>query len=258
MRRDKPMDVAVLTQALAKASRVKACMPGDKKCKKKKKSWRPVFPILHPSRMGTPRTYSPGSANGAIGMPDGGSDGGGGAAPAGEGIKPSKAKVLHEMKRSMGLVEFFSNHSWGSQPNPAWGGYSVPSFGMVAMRGGGPTIGGPGFHHDSEFKGGRYNLRKSPGLGFRTETAWKIWDKALEVIEKYKTLPKHAVLMRAMASAGIHRGQLDPSELRLLEMGIEWYLTDPGSLAAKRAPGGLGPGGGPVDGGGTLGGSGAP
>ena len=253
MRRDKPIDVAVLTKAMAKLSGTKACLPGDKKCEKKKRNWKAAFPILHPSRMSTPRTYRPGSANGALGMSDGSP-----AAPKAEGVRPSKAKVIHEMRRSMGLVEFFSNHSFGSSPNPAWGGYSVPNFGMVAIRGGGPTIGGPGFHHDSEFKGGRYDLKKSPGLGFRTEYAWRVWEKALEVIEKYKTLPKHSVLMRAMAKAGIHRGQIDPSELRLLEMGIEWYLTDPGSLAAKRGAGGVGPGGGPTEPGGSFGGRGAP
>ena len=112
------------------------------------------------------------------------------------------------------------------------------------MRGGGPTIGGPGFHHDAEFKGGRYDLRKSPGLSFRTEPAWRIWDRALDIMAKYKTLPKHSVLLRAMAKAGVHRGQIDPSELRLIEMGIEWYLSDSGSLAAQRSgsslPSGMG------------------
>lgn len=212
------------------------CDPVTGKCRKKKKGqrkWNSVFPMLHPSRMGTPLGFKAGSANGAIGLPDGssGSDAGG---MAGEGIRPSKAKVIHEIKRSMGLVEYFSNHSWSSSPNPAWGGYSVPSFGNVKMRGGGPTIGGPGFYHDDEFKGGKYDLKKSPGLGFRTENAWRIWEKAMEIIAINKTMPKHAVLMRAMAKSGIHRGQLDPSEIRLLEMGIEWYLTDPGSLGAQR------------------------
>lgn len=252
MRRDKPMDVATLSKAMAKVSSTKACLPGDKKCQKKKKSWKATFPILFPSKMGTPRTFSPGSANDSIGM----------AAPpapvATEGVRPSRIRVLHEMKRSMGLVEYFSNHSFSSSPNPAWGGYSVPNFGQVQMRGGGPTIGGPGFQHDAEFKGGRYDLRKSPGLGFRSETAWRIWEKALEVIEKYKTLPKHAVLLRAMAKAGIHRGQIEASELRLLEMGIEWYLTNPGSTSAQRGDGGLGPGGGHPGGGGFLSGAGAP
>lgn len=252
MRRDKAMDLGVLTRAISKASSTKACLPGDKKCQKKKKSWRTTFPILFPSKMGTPRTYRPGSANDSIGLP---ADAG---APKSEGVRPTKVKVLHEMRKSMGLVEFFSNHSWSTSPNPAWGGYSVPNFGSVSMRGGGPTIGGPGFHHDAEFKGGRYDLRKSPGLGFRTEAAWRVWEKVLEIVEKYKTLPKHAVLLRAMARAGVHRGQIDPSELRLLEMGIEWYLTDPGSLAAKRGDGGLGPGGGRPSSGGTLSGASAP
>jgi hypothetical protein len=208
---------------------------GKKRKWKKKRKWNSVFPILYPSSMGTPKGFKAGSANDSMGPSDGAAGGDGATGGmASEGIRPSKAKVIHEMKKSLGLFEYFSNHSWSSSPNPAWGGYSVSSFGAVKMRGGGPTIGGPGFYHDDEFKGGKYDLKKSPGLGFRTENAWRIWDKVLEIVAIHKTMPKHAVLMRAMAKSGIHRGQLDPSEIRLLEMGIEWYLTDPGSLGAQR------------------------
>lgn len=142
----------------------------------------------------------------------------------------------------MGLVEYFANHSWSSSPNPAWGGYSVPNFGSVKMRSGGPTIGGPGFYHDAEFKGGKYDLKKSPGLAFRTEPAWRIWDKAIEIMSRHKNMPKHSVLLRAMAKAGVHRGQMDPSELRLIEMGIEWYLSDPGIVRGGGANFGSGAG----------------
>ena len=254
------MDFKLLSKAISEVSDPRVprsigepCDPVTGKCRKKKRKWNSVFPMLHPSKMGTPRTYSPGSANGAIGLPSGEPGAGAGTA---EGIRPSRARVIHELKRSMGMVEYFDNHSWGTAPNPSWGGYSVPNFGSVHMRGGGPTIGGPGFQHDAEFKGGKYDLKKSPGLGFRTETAWNIWDKVLEIISKDKTLPKHAVLLRAMAKSGIHRGQIDPSELRLIEMGIEWYLTDPGAVAAKR--GGSSPGSGGPTGGGHLAGAGAP
>jgi hypothetical protein len=212
------------------------CDPVTGKCRKKKgkkRKWNSVFPVLYPSSMGTPKGFKAGSANDSMGPSDGaaGGDAGGGM---GEGIRPSRKKVLHELKRSMGMFEYFSNHSWSSSPNPAFGGYSVPNFGNIKMQHGGPTIGGPGFIHDPEFKGGKYDLKKSPGLGFRTENAWRIWEKALEIIAMNKTMPKHSILMRAMAKSGIHRGQLDPSEIRLLEMGIEWYLTDPGSLGAQR------------------------
>ena len=227
------MDIDILSKAIAEVSDPRKpksvgepCDPLTGKCRKKKK-WNSVFPMLHPSRMGTPRAMGPGP-----GPADAAS-----AMPASEGIRPSKNKVLHEMRRSMGLVEYFANHSWSSSPNPAWGGYSIPNFGSVKMRGGGPTIGGPGFYHDAEFKGGKYDLKKSPGLAFRTEPAWRIWDKALEIMSLHKGMPKHSVLLRAMAKAGVHRGQIDPSELRLIEMGIEWYLSDQGAIGTQRGGG---------------------
>lgn len=250
------IDLKVLARAISEVSDPRKprsvgepCDPVTGKCKKKKK-WNSVFPMLHPARMGTPRAMGPGPISGA--------DAGGASAGASEGIRPSKDKVLHEMRKSMGLFEYFANHSWSGSPNPAWGGYSVPNFGSVNMRKGGPTIGGPGFYYDAEFNGGKYDLKKSPGLAFRTEPAWRIWERALEVMARYKTLPKHSVLLRAMAKAGVHRGQLDPSELRLIEMGIEWYLSDPGSLAAKRSGGSLPGGAGGPEGSGTMGGAGAP
>lgn len=227
------MDIKLLSKAIAEISDPRKpksvgepCDPLTGKCRKKRK-WNSVFPMLHPSRMGTPRAMGPGPGPAAAAQ----------SMPASEGILPSKRKVLHEMRRSLGLVEYFSNHSWSSSPNPAWGGYSVSNFGSVNMRKGGPTIGGAGFTHDAEFKGGKYDLKKSPGLAFRTESAWRIWDKAVEIIALNKTLPKHSVLLRAMAKAGVHRGQIDPSELRLIEMGIEWYLSDPSAMSTSRGGG---------------------
>jgi hypothetical protein len=169
---------------------------------------------------------------------------------------------MHELKKSMGLLEFFGAGNEGSSaPNPAWGGYSVPQLGMVKIRAGGPTIGGPGFTHnvdgEEDGAGGRYDFRKSPGLGFRSESAWRVWNYILDFIDKDPTLPKHSILLRAMGKAGIHPGQIDAAELRLIEMGIEWYLTDPGSLAAKRG-GSSAPGGGKPSSGGSLAGRNAP
>jgi hypothetical protein len=236
----------------------KPCRKGDKreKCRKK---YKYAFPMLFPSKMGTPRTFRPGTAdNGA---------GGGTPPPApmpmgdSKSMGPTRLRVMHELKKSMGLLEFFSNHNSSSTPNPAWGGYSVPQLGMVKMRGGGPTIGGPGFENnvdgEDDGAGGIYDLRNSPGLGFRSESAWRVWGAVLDLIDKDPTLPKHSILLRAMAKAGVNPGQIDPAELRLVEMGVEWYLTDPGSLGAKRAGSSL-PGGGKTDRGGSLSGAGAP
>jgi hypothetical protein len=133
------------------------------------------------------------------------------------------------MRRAFGLIEYFND-----APNVAMGGFSMPSFAAASMRAGGPVIGGPGFEYNGDGEGGKYDFKKSPGLGFRTEIAWRIWEKAMEVVSQDKTLPKHSVLLRAMAKAGVHRGQMDPAEFRLLEMGIEWYLSAAGALAAGR------------------------
>lgn len=205
-------------------------MTESKAHKKRKKRRRilSVFPILYPSKIGTPYSYAPGSANDSGGTPA--------APPApapGPGmgerlnIKPSRVRVLHEMRRSLGLVEYFND-----APNVSMGGYQLPSFSSVPMRVGGPAISGPGFQHDGNEKAGRYDFKKSPGLGFRTEMAWRVWEKAIEVMDKEKGMAKHSILLRAMSKAGIHRGQMDPAEYRLLEMGIEWYLSDAGALGA--------------------------
>jgi hypothetical protein len=157
--------------------------------------------------------------------------GGGGMGGMGEtrAIKPSRARIIHEMKRSMGLVEYF-----GDAPQVGVGGYSIPSFAAVSMRAGGPVIGGPGFQHDGHGEGGKFNFRKSPGLGFRTEQAWKVWEKAMDVIDQDKTLSISGILLRAMAKSGVHRGQMDPAEFRLLEMGIQWYMSQAGAVGASR------------------------
>lgn len=201
-------------------------MTERKKHKKRKKRDRVLsaFPILYPSKMGTPFSFAPGSGNDSGGTPP--------AAPGPSesvSFRPSRARVLHEMRRAFGLIEYFND-----APNVGMGGFSLPSFAAVPMRAGGPVIGGPGFEYNGDGEGGKYDFKKSPGLGFRTESAWRIWEKAMEVIDRDKTLPKHSVLLRAMAKAGVHRGQIDPAEYRLLEMGIEWYLSSTGALAAGR------------------------
>lgn len=272
----------------------KPCRKGDKraKCRKRKRrlSYYSPFAILFPSKMGTPRSYTPGSANGdsgngggnggngggmggagggGMGNGGGGAAGGGGMAAAKEAIqvRPSRARVFHEMKKSMGLVEYFAPNNWGGTPhgtsvNPSWGGYSIPQLGMVKMRQGGPTIGGPGFQNnvdgERDGEGGRYDYLNSPGLGFRTEAGWRIWRAALEVMQRDARGTKQQIMMKALERAGVFRGQVDTSEMRLVEMGIEWYLSDTGALAAKR-DGSSPPGsGGHTDAGRTLPGRGAP
>jgi hypothetical protein len=238
-------------------------MTERKKHKKRKKRERVLsaFPVLYPSKLGTPFSYRPGSANDSGGTPPvtpPGPPPGGGMGGGGESIsfRPTRARVLHEMRRALGLTRGGDRANEGGDafpqeqklrfvraplaeyfndaPNVAMGGFSLPSFAAVPMRAGGPVIGGPGFEYNGDGEGGKYDFKKSPGLGFRTETAWRIWEKAMEVIDRDKNLPKHSVLLRAMAKAGVHRGQMDPAEYRLLEMGIEWYLSSTGAAGAGR------------------------
>lgn len=145
----------------------------------------------------------------------------------------------------MGLLEFGA----GGNPNPSWGGFSVPGIGMTKIRGGGPQIDGPGFLPSGDDDGGKYDYRKSPGIGFRTEIAWRIWNAALSIIDRDKTATRVQILMQAIQKAGVHRGQIDPAELRLLEMGIEWYLTSPGAIRGAGTS---------ISSGGSLAGAGAP
>lgn len=223
--------------------------PKKHKKRKKRPSYTSVFPVLYPKNIGTPYGYSPGSGHDSGGSPMGGgvgsaggsgsSSGGGPMGGSGMGgtgesmsIKPSRARVIHEMKRSLGLTEYFDDG-----PQSGAGGYSMPSFASVTMRAGGPIIGGPGFQYDGNGEGGVYDFKKSPGIGFRTEMAWKVWERAIEMIDKDKTLSRNGILLRAMAKAGVHRGQMDPAEYRLLEMGIEWYLSQAGAVGALRTAG---------------------
>lgn len=223
----------------------------EKKKKKRRKTYQYAFaPLLYRGNLGTPKEgdISPYGQPPAPSTPPGGggtsSGGGGGASPPSMGSSlapPSRTRVLHEMKRSLGLLEFAGTGAGGI----AWLGYAVPNPLSVSVRQGGPTIGGPGFANNSDGKptGGVYDPAKSPGLGFRTEAAWRVWKAALDIISADKTLPSGAILQAAFQRAAVKMPQLDPAEVRLLEMGIQWYLSDPVPYAAKRDSG-FGPSGG--------------
>lgn len=214
------------------------------------------YPVFYPSKMGTPLGYRPGSANdsgakpssaGGTGSPGAGAGGTGGAGAGGAGAgagaggagaggasesiryRPTKARVFYEMRKSLGMLEYFDD-----APQVAWGGYSIPNFSAVSMRTGGPVIGGPGFQNSGYGGGGKYDFKRSPGLSFKTELAWRVWENALKIIDMYPNLPIASIMVRAMAKAGAHRGQIDAAEYRLLEMGVQWYLSASGAVSAAR------------------------
>ncbi len=205
-----------------------------------------VFGPVYYDKMGTPRSSalkgrtSGGDAPG--GPPSSDGPGGGG----GE-MTASREDVVSAMAQALGLVEFTGvNHTFQGS-GVTWQGFSVANPLTLKMRQGGPTIGGPGFHNDPGPTGGVIDPKKSPGLGFRSEGAWRVWHSALAVMDKDKAIPKNQVFMAALARAGVRVGDLDPAESRLIEMGIEWSLSDPGSTSAKRGGGGFG-----IDGGGDV------
>jgi hypothetical protein len=220
--------------------------------KKKRKHYTAAFaPLFYRGSLGTPKT--PGSYSGndgdhdaddapaAGGASPSGSGAGAGGAGAGPGggamgsswVPPSKVRVIHEMRRSLGLLEFSGGSGAGAV---AWTGFAVPNPLSVNIRQGGPTIGGPGFSNNSDGQpqGGIYDPAKSPGLGFRSEGAWRVWKAALEIMSKDKTIPTGAILQAAFQRAAVKMPQMDPAEVRLLEMGIQWYMSDPVPFAAKR------------------------
>jgi hypothetical protein len=211
-------------------------------------------PVFY-NNTGTPRSSAlKGDTGGGAPMP-GSADGGGGEMTA------SKDDVMGRLAQVLGLVEFGgSNHSFGGS-GVTWGGYQVPNPLAVTTRKGGPVIGGPGFKSDPGPIGGVIDPKRSPGLGFRSESAWKVWRSALVVMDKDKVIPKNQVFMAALQRAGVRVNDLDPAESRLIEMGIEWYLSDPGSTSAQRGGGGAGTAGGGGDVSGAdkyMGGAGAP
>jgi hypothetical protein len=172
-----------------------------KKHKRKKqiKSGLSIFPVLYPFVMGTPLSYNGGYDNKLGGqpvpsMPPPAAP----SAPASESkMKPTRARVFHEMRKVLGLKEAFGSKK------PGLNSTYVPSL-MV------------------------YDFVRSPGLGFKSEAAWRVWEKALKIMdtEKKKSVySKKSILIMAMSNAGIYRGWIDPEEYRLLEMGVDWYLS---------------------------------
>lgn len=207
--------------------------------KKKTKRVYSVFAPIFPSRFTTPKTdYSSSNVNGNL--PNPGAGNGPGPVPYGGGgmtmsvIPPSRRKVIHEIRKSLGML---SEGDMQMTNDPAWKGYSAPSAALTTRQGG-PQPSGAGFQPVNPGQGGRYDFQRSPGIGFRTEKAWKIWWNIVDILNKRPTLPIHAVMQAAMARAGARFGDIDAGERRLLEMGIEWYLSDPQKTQSKDSDGG--------------------
>jgi hypothetical protein len=177
------------------------------KRRKKKQFYGMVFAPIFPTHMGTPKT-----------TPD----------------APLKVESCVNLTQ---LVEMVAG------AGPSWTGYGVPNIFQVYMKHDSPGVSGPGFQPVEPGQGGRYNFRQSPGLGFKTEAGWRVWNSVLEILPKAQLMSVTSILQAAMQRAGVKIGDVDTSECRLLEMGIEWYWSDPGkNPQPKDSTGGL-PGG---------------
>lgn len=129
---------------------------------------------------------------------------------------------------SMGESIFISAHRLVEISDPAWTGYGAPNSSQVLMKHGTPAVSGSGFQPVEPGQGGRYDFQKSPGLGFKTAAGWRIWNAVIEIMPKSKLLTPQSILQNAFQRAGVKMTDIDSAEIRLLEMGIEWYLSDPG------------------------------
>ena len=83
----------------------------------------------------------------------------------------SRDRFLFEIRKSFGLFTKTSD--------PTWIGYGITNPMAVSMRQGSPQPIGPGFEPVEPGSGGVYNFSKSPGLGFRSEAAWKVWREVI-------------------------------------------------------------------------------
>ncbi len=187
--------------------------------KKKRKNKYPyygsIFAPIFPVRQGTPMSTPPVSSSGSV-------------APVASGVSagigeftlpPSRLRVIHEMRMVVSNITEYDN----------WGGTSAPSGMMADFTPGQPKISGPGFSPPAvPGESGVYDFNKSPGLGFRTEDGWKLWRAAMQLIPRTAKLTVADIIQAAMQRTGIRFGKMDPGELKLLEMGLQWYLSDTG------------------------------
>lgn len=207
-------------------------MTKDKKKKKHRhqSKVRTAFgPMYAWTHYGTPRSGGVNN-NPSPPSPDGGGqDGQGMPTPVLSPATPraeSKQDVIALLRKALGPID---------EDGPPWAGFQVPNPAMVKMRGGGPSIGGPGFQPMTDpLPGGVYDIAKSPGISFKTDLGWRLWQAALDVISQDKTLQSHDILRAAMERSGIRDNQIDPSEGSLLKMGIEWALSDPNAAPTQR------------------------
>ncbi len=176
----------------------------EKKKKKKRRSrsqqpailvLRSVFPPMYPAHMGTPRNDP--------------------SPPTPPPVVPSES--LSRVMSDLGSIFEY-----------AWAGHMAQSAAGLPPQDRGPTnvdVRGAGM--------GAYDFVNSPGLSFRSAAAWRVWRAALEIIPRSPTLTVAGIIQAALHRAGLRFGEVESGDIRVLEMGIEWYLNTPGVSRLK-------------------------
>jgi 2'-5' RNA ligase len=186
-----------------------------KKHKKKRKgkglrarSYNSVFPPLFPDRMGTPNRFG-GNWGPNPNHQSYGSDTAG-AAPAGSHAF-SEEDTFERIYQ-----EWSGQYKSGEMTGPT-------AIGVTTQDSTYPD------QNQDKVDTGRYDWRNSSGLGFKTEKANTVWKMALDIMEKHPELSETAILMTAFQRAQFRMDQFAPEEVRLLQMGIQWYCGETGA-----------------------------
>jgi hypothetical protein len=171
--------------------------------------------MLFPTRMGTPKVAGSGSGN-APGP--GGRDGTGAPTIILSPATPSgPAEAIESMRRVFKPLQ---------ENDPQFAGFQIPAPGMVKMRQGGPTIGGPGFDNGDKLPGGTYDSRPTPGLSFKSDMAKRVWLRILAILKRPDpTMSNNNIMAAAIQQAGVKNGELPAEDAAMLSMGLSFYLA---------------------------------
>jgi hypothetical protein len=187
-----------------------------KKKKKRYPNWGSTFAPMFPQRMGTPRTShdTPPSPVGAPPSPG-----------------PAEGVATHKIKSVVSEMRAVLSEYGGSS------GTSAPSAVMAGASPGVVTPSGPGFSPASSgARAGSIDYKRSPGLSFRTENGLRLWNMALEIMPRSPNMTVALVIQMAMRRAGVGYGKIDATEMRMLEMGIQAYLSDSDNINDSNSP----------------------
>src|SRR4029077_1716735 len=106
-----------------------------------------------------------------------------------------------------------------------WGGYYVPGFNQMSTPqtprypDGPKQALNPNDYPNTQAQAG--------GFGFRTATAWKVWQRAQELIVLDPLLKPVEILGKAVQQSRVAPTELTPEDEQLLRMAIDWLQSGP-------------------------------